>query len=58
MAKEIGMDVEDHIKDIDISEKELIDLINQLNNNDKVNGILVQLPSLVIIYTKKLLLMQ
>ena len=43
-AKEIGMDVEDHIKDIDISEKELIDLINQLNNNDKVNGILVQLP--------------
>ena len=44
MAKEIGMDVEDHIKDKDISEKELIDLINQLNNNDKVNGILVQLP--------------
>ena len=44
MAKEIGMDVEDHIKDIDISEKELIDLINQLNNNDKINGILVQLP--------------
>jgi len=44
MAKEIGMDVEDHIKGIDISEKELIDLINQLNNNDKVNGILVQLP--------------
>ena len=44
MAKEIGMDVEDHIKDINIPEKELIDLINQLNNNDKVNGILVQLP--------------
>ena len=44
MAKEIGMDVEDHIKNIDISEKELIDLINQLNNNDKINGILVQLP--------------
>jgi methylenetetrahydrofolate dehydrogenase (NADP+)/methenyltetrahydrofolate cyclohydrolase len=44
MAKEIGMDVEDHIKDKDISEKELIDLINQLNNNDKINGILVQLP--------------
>ena len=44
MAKEIGMDVEDHIKDINIYEKELIDLINQLNNNDKVNGILVQLP--------------
>jgi methylenetetrahydrofolate dehydrogenase (NADP+)/methenyltetrahydrofolate cyclohydrolase len=44
MAKEIGMDVEDHIKDINISEQELIDLINQLNNDKKVNGILVQLP--------------
>ena len=44
MAKEIGMDVEDHIKDKDISEKELIDLIDQLNNDKKVNGILVQLP--------------
>jgi methylenetetrahydrofolate dehydrogenase (NADP+)/methenyltetrahydrofolate cyclohydrolase len=44
MAKEIGMDVEDHIKDKDISEQELIDLIDQLNNDKKVNGILVQLP--------------
>ena len=44
MAKEIGMDVEDHIKDKDISEKELVDLIAQLNNDEKVNGILVQLP--------------
>ena len=44
MAKEIGMDVEDHIKDTNISEQELIDLINQLNNDKKVNGILVQLP--------------
>ena len=44
MAKEIGMDVEDHIKAKDISEKELINLINQLNNDKKVNGILVQLP--------------
>ena len=30
MAKEIGMDVEDHIKDTNISEQELIDLINQM----------------------------
>ena len=44
MAKEIGMDVEDHIKDKDISEQELIDLIDQLNDDKKVNGILVQLP--------------
>jgi len=44
MAKEIGMEVEDHIKDKDISEIELIEIINQLNNDKKVNGILVQLP--------------
>ena len=44
MAKEIGMDVEDHIKDENISEQELIKLIDQLNNDKKVNGILVQLP--------------
>ena len=44
MAKEIGMDVEDHIKDETISEDELIKLIDQLNNDKKVNGILVQLP--------------
>ena len=44
MAKEIGMDVEDHIKDENISEDELIKLIDQLNNDKKVNGILVQLP--------------
>ena len=44
MAKEIGMEVEDHIKTEDISEKELIEIINQLNNDKKVNGILVQLP--------------
>ena len=44
MAKEIGMEVEDHIKTEDISETELIEIINQLNNDKKVNGILVQLP--------------
>lgn len=44
MAKEIGMEVEDHIKTEDISEIELIEIINQLNNDKKVNGILVQLP--------------
>ena len=44
MAKEIGMDVEDHIKQKDISEEDLIGIINELNNDKRVNGILVQLP--------------
>ena len=35
MAKEIGMDVEDHIKQKDISEEHLIGIINELNN-DKI----------------------
>jgi len=44
MAKEIGMDVEDHFLEKTVSEKELLSLIDQLNKNQKVNGILVQLP--------------
>ena len=44
MAKEIGMDVEDHFLEKSVSEKELLSLIDQLNKNEKVNGILVQLP--------------
>ena len=44
MAKEIGMDVEDHIKQKDISEEHLIGIINELNIDKRVNGILVQLP--------------
>ena len=44
MAKEIGMDVEDHFLEKNVSEKELLSLIDQLNKNEKVNGILVQLP--------------
>ena len=44
MAKEIGMDVEDHIRQQDISEEDLKGIINQLNNDKRVNGILVQLP--------------
>jgi len=44
MAKEIGMDVEDHFLEKTVSEKELLSLIEQLNKNEKVNGILVQLP--------------
>lgn len=44
MAKEIGMNVEDHFLETTVSESELLDIINKLNNNDEVNGILVQLP--------------
>ena len=44
MAKEIGMDVEDHYLDVTVSEEKLLEVVNMLNNDQKVNGILVQLP--------------
>ena len=44
MAKEIGMDVEDHFLDKNVSEADLLKLIDHLNKEVKVNGILVQLP--------------
>ena len=44
MAKEIGMNVEDHLLEKTVSESDLLNLIDQLNNNNEVNGILVQLP--------------
>ena len=44
MAKEIGMDVEDHFLDTGVAEIDLLKLIDDLNKDDKVNGILVQLP--------------
>ena len=44
MAKEIGMDVEDHYLDLTVSEEKLLEVVNMLNNDQKVNGILVQLP--------------
>ena len=44
MAKEIGMDVEDHYLDATVSEEKLLEVVNMLNNDQKVNGILVQLP--------------
>ena len=43
-AKEVGIRVFDyHLKD-NIEQKDLLDLINQLNKNNEVDGILVQLP--------------
>ena len=44
MAKEIGMNVEDHFFEKTVSETDLLDLIHNLNSNKEVNGILVQLP--------------
>ena len=44
MAKEIGMNVEDHFLDKTVAEDQLLKVIDQLNNNNQVNGILVQLP--------------
>ena len=43
-AIEVGIEVIDHHLDEKISEKELLELINSLNNQENVNGILVQLP--------------
>ena len=43
-AKEVGIEVIDHHLKETVSQGELIDLINELNNHENVNGILVQLP--------------
>tara|TARA_Y100001935_G_scaffold175195_1_gene144930 strand:+ start:59 stop:937 length:879 start_codon:yes stop_codon:yes gene_type:complete len=43
-AKEVGINVFDHHLEESTNQNDLINLINQLNNNDDVNGILVQLP--------------
>jgi len=43
-AKEVGINVIDHHLEETTNQVELINLINQLNNNKDVDGILVQLP--------------
>ena len=43
-AKEVGINVIDHHLEETTNQIELINLINQLNNNKDVDGILVQLP--------------
>ena len=43
-AKEVGIEVIDHHLSANTSQSELLDLINKLNNQNNVNGILVQLP--------------
>lgn len=44
-CKELGINSLDYNLKKDISEKELLDLIKKLNNDEKVNGILVQMPT-------------
>ena len=43
-AKEVGIDVIDHHLSQETSEKDLLELVYKLNNQDNVNGILVQPP--------------
>ena len=43
-AKEVGINVVDHHLEDSITQNELLELINRLNKNEIVNGILVQLP--------------
>ena len=43
-AKEVGIDVIDHHLNEETSEKDLLELVYKLNNQNNVNGILVQLP--------------
>ncbi|MBN1882541.1 MAG: bifunctional methylenetetrahydrofolate dehydrogenase/methenyltetrahydrofolate cyclohydrolase FolD [Deltaproteobacteria bacterium] len=41
---EVGIDEETITRPADFSQEELIDLVHSLNNDDTVNGVLVQLP--------------
>ncbi|MGI6210288.1 MAG: bifunctional 5,10-methylenetetrahydrofolate dehydrogenase/5,10-methenyltetrahydrofolate cyclohydrolase, partial [Bacilli bacterium] len=43
-CENVGIATEDYILPKDTREKELVDLIEKLNKNKEVNGILVQLP--------------
>ena len=43
-AKEVGINVFDHHLEETTNQNDLINLINQLNINEDVDGILVQLP--------------
>lgn len=44
MAEKLGVECNTHWLDINTSEEELLNLIDELNNNDDVYGIIVQLP--------------
>ena len=54
-CKNIGFQSFEHILPENTSENKLLNLINELNNDDQVNGILVQLPLPSHISSKKIL---
>jgi methylenetetrahydrofolate dehydrogenase (NADP+)/methenyltetrahydrofolate cyclohydrolase len=43
-CKEVGIRSEEHLLPESVSERDLLSLINKLNRNDEIHGILVQLP--------------
>jgi methylenetetrahydrofolate dehydrogenase (NADP+)/methenyltetrahydrofolate cyclohydrolase len=43
-ANEVGIEVFDHHLDENTTQNKLLELVNELNNQENVNGILVQLP--------------
>ena len=43
-SEEVGIRSFDHQPDASISQEELLELVGELNDNDEVDGILVQLP--------------
>ncbi|HEX9442974.1 MAG TPA: bifunctional methylenetetrahydrofolate dehydrogenase/methenyltetrahydrofolate cyclohydrolase FolD [Candidatus Binatia bacterium] len=43
-CKEVGIRSEEHLLAASVSERELLSLINKLNRDEKIHGILVQLP--------------
>ena len=43
-CEEVGIVVRDYFLDENVSQKEILDIINKCNNDNGVNGILVQLP--------------
>lgn len=43
-CNEIGFYSEKHVLDKDVTEEDVLELIDELNKNSKINGILVQLP--------------
>ncbi|MBI3945107.1 MAG: bifunctional methylenetetrahydrofolate dehydrogenase/methenyltetrahydrofolate cyclohydrolase FolD [Armatimonadetes bacterium] len=43
-AEEMGIHSEEHRRSADFAEEELLKLVDQLNNDPKIHGILVQLP--------------
>ena len=43
-CNEVGIEYEEYLLEEDISQEELLELINKLNKNKKINGILLQSP--------------